>query len=263
MSELARLILTFAVYRAIRSIQNITGNIFLSSSISEQPSLTNSINEALSLLQSWIATPGIPRSMLSSSVVCHSYWVSMLLCSPKQTLLSYAHHWNTVQQERKNKDIIDNWIKEQKGCLARRAVSYAGLLIGKLRELKFHAPYTPIMIALSTITIWTYSHLNEGPISLPYSSGSTHRERGSIIRLDDGELDAQREAWVAGDDNLRAHLKDVGNICRHGASYRILDVGLQILKDMGGWGLSQGLELWLETLSNRDRSQHQAKSNHS
>jgi hypothetical protein len=261
MSEFAQLILTHAVYRMVRSIQNISGNIFLSNTISEQRFINESINESRSLLESWNIATQLPKSMLNSSVIWQNYCVSMLLHSPRQALLRYAHHCNTMKQEMKSTKVISNWIKEQDGCLARRAVSYAGLLLGKLRELKFQTPYTPIMIALSTITIWTYSRMTEMTTSAQYSSASTNsRERGLIIRLDDGELDAQREAWISGDNSLRAHLKDVGNIRRQGASYRILDVGVQILRDQGGWGLTQGLEFWLTTLRNRDRLHLQAEA---
>src|ERR1700753_3629266 len=91
MSDFAQLILTHAVYRTIKSIQNVCGNTFLSDSISKQPFISDAVNEAPSLLQYWNSAIGIPRSLLSSSVIWHNYFVSMLLCSPRQALLRYAH----------------------------------------------------------------------------------------------------------------------------------------------------------------------------
>jgi hypothetical protein len=176
----------------------------------------------------------------------------MLLCCPRQALLNYVHRSNTMQHE-KSKEVISSWIKNQEGSMARRAVAYAGLLLGQLSELKFHAPYTPIMIALSTITIWTYSHVTEMASSGAHiNGGAKSMERGSVVRLEDGELDKEREAWIQGTEGFRAHLKDVGNICRRGASSRIVDASLQLLRSLGGWGLSQGLEQWLTTLRDQD-----------
>ncbi|KAF1808149.1 hypothetical protein P152DRAFT_254083 [Eremomyces bilateralis CBS 781.70] len=257
-SDFGRLILTFALYRTIRTIRTLSGNPFVSNALSERSFINDSANEAIFLLQGWYSGPLNTKSMLNSSVDCHNLCVSMLLCSPRQALLSYVHRRNTMQHEKEPKEVIDHWIKEQNGCVARRAVSYAGLLLGKSKGLKFQAPCTPIMIALATVTIWAYSHMTEVVSSPSYSHGIRARERGSVIRLDDGELDQRREAWIQGDESFRAHLNDVGNICRQRASYRIADVGVQLLDDLGGWGLSQGLEHWLSTLRNRDWSRQQA-----
>jgi hypothetical protein len=253
-SDFARLVIIFALYRTAKSMQDMKKNAFLSKVLEEQPFFKDSFNESMSAIQSLGLTNSSSRSKLSDSVTCHTYYILMLLNTPSQALLNYAHSWNRKQEQPNVRETISEWITEQNGCISRRAVSYAGLLLGKATELRFQAPSTPIMIAMSILIIWAYSHMieTESPERNPRVTVKTNK-RGYLVRLDDGELDQQRQAWIHGDMTFYAHLKDVGNVCSEGAASRIIDVGLKALRDLGGWGFSHSLELWLSNLRNRGR----------
>lgn len=181
------------------------------------------------------------------------YLVSLPLFIPRKDLLAFAYTYRTDRKrcDSTAKHNLALWMRAQRGPKARPAVAFAGTLLRLLRKYPCQGFHEPITALLATLVIWAYSRL--APTSTPYYGHRINgsNECGSIVRLDRILSDEAEKAWVEGEQGLKGHLKDVGDIAVLDAGSRLLSVGELLLKRMNTWVLSQGLVVWLGKLKVR------------
>ncbi|CAK7220673.1 hypothetical protein SBRCBS47491_004269, partial [Sporothrix bragantina] len=182
---------------------------------------------------------------------CHLLLEAMLLCIPRSALLHHAHHClNPASSESaESRQQVQAWMEQDGGSTARSAVSFAGRLLGVLREHKSVAPYEPMATALCVITLWTYSRA-----TLENSDGHGQERRRGVLRLDgfnDFNDKVSVSDWISGKSKKGAHLRDVGDISRPGAPSRILSVAIEHMRELKDCCLARELAIWLKRVQDR------------
>ena len=250
----AQLILVLAIYQSATSIKRVTTQALFPDQDRQQAAYVEAIRRASAGLEVLSANIAATREQpLRRSVECHIFFTLVALLSPRDSLLNQAHCFRTDEETPALQQDTARWLAQERGEPARRAVLYAGRLLGSLREWSSHGYHEPLMILLCTVLLWTYSRMgDEGPASSSSRGGpeDADAEPGRIIRLDGPATEADAD-WISGRARRRGHLRDVGCITRPGAGGVIMDLGIRALSDLRTWAPTQGFAVWLSKLKGR------------
>lgn len=174
---------------------------------------------------------------LQWSLECHICMAKALLFTPKVFLLPLAHSRNSPGYANAKEELL-RWIAQNKGRTARRAVMYSAILLDNLRSNRTSGYYEAIAGHFATLTLWAYAHL-----TAPALAHTREGRYTATVRLDSTEMQDDIFAWINGDESLRAHIKEIGNIRRLGVEKQILNMGRTLLDAFSTWGIKDIITL--------------------
>jgi hypothetical protein len=189
---------------------------------------------------------------LRQAVACHMFLALMMLHVPCLELLDFAHSFTADQRRPLTERRLEKWIQEDDGRTARSAVAYAGGLFGALRRNPGCVFHNSVSTLLAILVLWAYNRLVQktdigtADATRVIQAARDNLERASTVRLDRAGpsevlLSSDVQAWRDGRAGLQPSLQGVANICRPRAGMRLVEMGVEALGGMRGWGLSQGL----------------------
>jgi hypothetical protein len=146
-------------------------------------------------------------------------------------------------------------VEEDKGRRARTAVAYASGILAVFRQNARFMLRDPVPAVMAILVLWAYNQLVGKPglrnksDARPITTSGEIKERKVTVRLDRAgpfaaRLSGDVHAWRDGQSGLKPSVHGVANICRPSAGIRLLEIGIEILRDMRGWSLSHGLIAW-------------------
>ena len=255
--DFARLVIVFVTYLEASAISRSVDNFLLADQSLADKLIDEGKTTALRILEALKAEARHDSDLpLRSSLKCHIDLTLMLLFTPRTEVVNHAQSFKTELEAVPARERLRHWIDRDAGRHARHAIAAAGALTGLLQSNSTRGFYEPIAALLATLTLWTYSQMVESASTscgfigtvLDRTSGGG---RTSTVRLDNFREAGKAREWVNGSESVRAHIKDVGNICKSSAGSRILVVGKAMITLRTSWMLSQGLGLWLSMLRSR------------
>ena len=144
------------------------------------------------------------------------------------------------------KEILLQWVSQDEGQDARRAVLSACIIFTIIRLRPSQSFHEPIPFFMATIAIWAYNHLVQPDIE---ATSSTAGNDSFTLRLDQVSTSEEGRIWIQRDPGtVRGYLADVGSVHDHSAGKRLLVVAHQVLTNMHLWGPSRGFAAFLKAL---------------
>lgn len=172
-----------------------------------------------------------------------AHHVSLLVFAPIEDLLNFAGSEPNSREKRDVEGRLLDWVADDNGRTARRAVLHACIIFASIRSRSCHNFHEPIAFLVATLTIWTYNHLTTAQISGLQSA------RRTTLRLDGPWNQDTAELWMDGEpEHTQGYVTGVGDINEQSTGKRLLQVAREALLDLPAWGLSQGFAQFLDKL---------------
>jgi hypothetical protein len=240
--DLARLILTYAVYITTWELRQQSRNELLSD-ISNQQSMHEWQSTARHGLEDLMPKTTGPQDPLGlrTSLTAHVHHVSLLLHCPLNDLLAFIGFQVGHQEKHDAQESLACGSKKTRAAqLAGPYIMLACSLLSSRSNPSrgFHEPFA---LPIAAVTIWAFNQLSS------YMSSAIVRNHSGIelfptVRLDKLRNMGAADSWIENGGMMRGHLTDVGNISAPGASRILLQVACRTLLTMETWTLSQGLQ---------------------
>lgn len=187
----------------------------------------------------------ISNSQSKQYIFTSSHHVSLLVFLPVEDILNFAGLEPNSYEKREVEGRLLDWVADDNGRTARRAVLHACIIFASIRSHSCHNFHEPIAFFIATLTILIYNHLTTAQMM-----GSPISHRTTTLHLDATWNQDTVELWMDGEpENTQGFLTGVGNINERGAGKRLLKVARERLWGLRAWGLSQGLAQFLDKLN--------------
>jgi hypothetical protein len=185
----------------------------------------------------------IPNWQSQQYISTSAQHVSLLVFSPIEDLLNFAGSQPDSREKRDVEERLLDWIADDNGRPARRAVLHACIIFASIRSRSCHNFHEPIAFLVATLTIWTYNHLVTAQIS------GSQNSQPAVLRLDVPWNAKTAEHWMDGEpEDTQGYLAGVGDINERGAGKRLLKLAYETFLDLPAWGLSQGFAQFIDKL---------------
>ena len=274
--EFARLVLVMATYRYSLSLcETVLTNPFLADTAKSADYTAAELVKGAVTVMGALRQQGLDshrglgcNTELRAAVDCHMLLALMMLHVPRSELVDFAHSFHAKQERPLSERlrVLKGWIQEDHGRTARSAVAYAGGLLGALHRNPDCVFHKSVSALLAILVLWAYNrlaqnnagNLGRADVTDVARAAGDNLERTSTVRLDRAGpsaalLSSDVQAWRDGRASLQPSLQGVANICRPSAGLRLIEMGMDALRGMRGWNLSEGLLSWLEGLEKRHK----------
>ncbi|KAL3447835.1 hypothetical protein BJX65DRAFT_317959 [Aspergillus insuetus] len=199
----------------------------------------------------------IPSSSAASSAIrdvpdmrdTFFHLLSILRHIPLDTLYTYSGWYASKDDISSAQAYLRTWFQDNP-TLSRECVTHAGALVGKIRSSPTLSCYDPFCLLISVMFLWTFERLR------PDSPAATEptlqaSEPPIIFKLDQCHDETIRGRWLWSDPGVLVHITGVGLLSSPGATRRLLQEFIRIIKSHTGWPtLCRGLVVCVSELIN-------------